>query len=847
MASSSTQKAGRTRRTTEKPAAIPQAAPAPKTSRARTARRPSYNFARFEAAWRERWEQSGIYRPDLRSAARPYYNLMMFPYPSAEGLHVGNTYAYIGSDIHGRWQAMRGYDVFEPIGFDAFGIHSENFAIKRKLHPRPTTARNVATFRKQLRRIGNRFDWSHEISSTDPEYYRWTQWILVQFFKAGLMERQRRAVNWCPKDATVLADEQVIAGRCERCGTLVERRELEQWALKITKYADRLLANLETLDWSPRVKAAQRNWIGRSEGLEFAMAVAGHPGVTISAFTTRPDTIYGVTFMAMAADHPLVERIADEAHREAVLAYRAAARTQVDEARAGDERGSPTGAFTGAYAIHPLTGERLPIWTADYVMMEYGTGAIMGVPAHDQRDLDFARAMGLTVRRVVRGAEAAHELENDIPQVANTGTGILIASGEYTGRPSEEAAGAIIAHFEERGLGRRTVQYHLRDWIISRQRYWGPPIPIIWCPDHGAVPVPEDQLPVLLPEVEDYAPGGSGSSPLARVPVFVNTTCPVCGQPARRETDVSDNFLDSAWYFLRYPSSGDDTQPWDPETTRTWLPVDMYVGGAEHSVLHLMYARFITMALHDLGYLGFEEPFTRFRANGMITISGAKISKSRGNVVHPETYIDPYGADAYRVFLVFMGPYELGGDFSEDGLGGAVRFLERVWQIGTQRVIGDSSPSAEARRALHQTIQRVTEDVEALKYHTAIAALMGYLNVLEAQTAATRDEIETLLKLLAPFAPYITEELWARLGHVESIHTSAWPEVEPEALKRATVQMVVQVDGRLRGHIEVPVEADAETVRRIALDDESVRRAVGSRAVHRAVYVEGRLINLVTR
>jgi leucyl-tRNA synthetase len=818
--------------------------PTKATKSERATRRPAYDFARFEAQWCERWEQSSIYRTNLQGAARPYYNLMMFPYPSAEGLHVGNMYAFVGSDIHGRWQAMRGYDVFEPMGFDAFGIHSENFAIKHGLHPRPTTAKNVAHFREQLERIGNRFDWSHVVNSTDPAYYRWTQWIVVQLFNAGLMERQRRTVNWCPKDQTVLADEQVIAGRCERCGTPVEHRELDQWALKITKYADRLLANLETLDWSERVKAAQRNWIGRSEGLEFSMTVAGRTDERISAYTTRPDTIYGVTFVALAPEHPLVERITTTEHADAVAGYRAAAREKAGE---DDGTRAVTGAFTGEYAVHPLTGEQVPIWVADYVLMEYGTGAIMGVPAHDTRDLAFARAMGLPVRQVVQriGAEQGIVDGSELNE-AMVEPGMLTGSGEYSGLGSDEASASIIAHFEERGLGRRAVKYHLRDWVISRQRYWGPPIPIIWCPEHGAVAVPEEQLPVLLPESEDYRPTSSGSSPLARIPEFVETTCPICRGPARRETDVSDNFLDSAWYFLRYPSTGDETRPWDPELTRKWLPVNMYIGGAEHSVLHLMYARFITMALHDLGYLDFEEPFTHFRAHGIITIDGEKISKSRGNVINPDAYIADLGADAFRVYLMFMGPYETGGDFTDAGMGGVTRFLERVWQLATTRRIATGAPDPEARRELHVTIQRVTGDIETLKYHTAIAALMGQLNAMEARPRATREEVETFLRLLAPFAPYVTEEMWARLGHKRSIHTSAWPEVDLAALRRASVPLVVQVDGRLRDHITVPAEASEAEIEGIALSAEGVRRALGERPVARVVHVPGRLVNVVT-
>src|SRR5690348_3916923 len=611
---------------------------------------------------------------------------MMFPYPSAEGLHVGNMYPYTGSDIHGRWMSMRGYDVFEPMGFDAFGIHSENFAIKRGIHPTILTARNVTHFREdQLKRIGNRFDWAHEVDTTDPRYYRWTQWIFIQLFKVGLAERKSAAVNWCPNDKTVLADEQVINGHCERCGWLVERRELEQWFLKITKYADQLLENLKTLDWSERVKTAQRNWIGRSEGLQFAMAVAGDTARAIEAFTTRPDTINGVTFVALSPQHPLVAAITDEAHAAAVTAYVEANRQK--PADHSDEARPDTGVFTGRYAIHPLTGEQIPIWVASYVLMDYGTGAIMGVPAHDDRDLIFARAMGLPVRTVVQptGEQAQVDAQADDAE-AFTDYGLLVNSGAFSGIDSAEASSAIIAAFEARKIGSRSVKYHLRDWLISRQRYWGPPIPIIYCPEHGAVPVPDDQLPVLLPYMEDYRPTGTGVSPLAADAAFVHTTCPICGGPARRETDVSDNFLDSAWYFLRYPSHDDADAAWDAAMTRKWLPVNMYVGGAEHSVLHLLYSRFITMALHDLGHLDFEEPFPHFRANGMITTNGAKISKSRPETyVSPDTYLDTVGADAFRTYLMFMGPYEGGGDFSDRGLGGVTRFLDRIWRFVTER------------------------------------------------------------------------------------------------------------------------------------------------------------------
>ncbi len=810
-----------------------------------TTRPPQYDFAAFEAKWRERWEASGIYQTDLEHARKPYFNLMMFPYPSAEGLHVGNMYPYTGSDIHGRWMSMRGYDVFEPMGFDAFGIHSENFAIKRGIHPTILTARNVTHFREgQLKRIGNRFDWAHEVDTTDPRYYRWTQWIFIQLFEAGLAERKSAAVNWCPNDKTVLADEQVINGHCERCGWLVERRELEQWFLKITKYADRLLENLKTLDWSERVKTAQRNWIGRSEGLQFAMAVAGDTAQTIEAFTTRPDTIYGVTFVALSPQHPLVAAITDEAHAATVTAYVAA--NQQRPADHSDEARPDTGVFTGRYAIHPLTGEQIPIWVASYVLMDYGTGAIMGVPAHDDRDLIFARAMGLPVRTVVQPM-GKHAQADDAE--AFTDDGVLINSGAYSGMPSAEASSAIIAEFEARKIGNRSVKYHLRDWLISRQRYWGPPIPIIYCPEHGAVPVPDDQLPVLLPYVEDFQPKGTGVAPLASDPAFVQTTCPICGKPARRETDVNDNFLDSAWYYLRYPSSDDDSESWNPAMTRKWLPVNMYTGGAEHSLLHMMYSRFITMALHDLGHLDFEEPFPHFRANGTITRDGAKISKSKGNIINPDDYINRYGADVFRIYLMFLGPYEADADFTDRNISGVVRFLDRVWRIATSTATTSQSKArGVARRDLHRTIQRVTEDTGAFKYNTAIATLMEYVNGLEARKQPSREELRALVKLLAPYAPFITEELWERIegASVASIHTQPWPSFDPNALVSETVTMVVQVNGRLRDRITVATNATDEQVRAAAAAAPNVRRAVGAASVRQVVIVPGRLVNIVT-
>ncbi len=804
---------------------------------------PAYDFAGLETKWRERWERQQLYHVDLQQATRPYYNLMMFPYPSAEGLHVGNMYAYVGSDIHGRWQAMQGYDVFEPMGFDAFGIHSENFAIGRGIHPRTLTAQNVAHFREQLQSIGNRYDWSHEVQTTDPQYYRWTQWLFLQLFKNGLAERKTAPVNWCPKDKTVLADEQIIAGRCERCDTPVERRWLEQWFLKLSTYAQRLLDTLDELDWSKRVIATQRNWIGRSEGLEFSMEIADHPGTNVEVYTTRPDTIFGMTFVALAPQHPLIAIITTGEQLTAVASYQEAVnrlRTDTEEAT--------TGVFTGSYALHPLSGERIPIWIADFVLESYGAGAVMGVPAHDKRDLAFAHAFDLPVRTVVVPSNM-----QTVPEAKQTGeaftlSGILIDSAGYSGMTSEQASAALVSWFEQQKRGKRVCRYRLRDWLISRQRYWGPPIPIIYCPEHGTVPVPEEDLPVLLPEIENWMPTGTGVSPLAAVADFIHTTCPLCGQAATRETDVSDNFLDSAWYFLRYLSSTDEAQPWDPALAQRWLPVSMYIGGPEHSVLHLMYVRFITMALYDGGYLTFEQPFKCFRAHGTITKDGAKISKSKGNVINPDDYILRFGADVFRVYLMFMGPYETGGDFSDRGIGGVVRFLDRVWSLVTGHTQSASKKQlqGEARGELHRLIKRVTEDMAALKYNNAVAALMGHLNVLEDRQKVGREELTTFLLLLAPLAPFISEELWERLGQRGSIHTAPWPPFDPAAIQTATISLVVQVNGRVRASLEIAHDALEEDIRSQALALPQVQRFVAEQEVSRTIYVPGRLINIVT-
>ncbi len=790
-----------------------------------------YDPEAVEAKWQERWEAEHVNEPDLDTPSRPFYNLMMYPYPSAEGLHVGNMFAFTGSDVFGRFKRLQGYDVFEPIGFDAFGIHSENYAIKVGTHPAELIPRNIANFRRQLRRMGGMFDWRHELSTTDPAYYKWTQWIFLQLYKAGKAYKKLGAVNWCPECKTVLANEQVIEGFCERHpGVRVEQRTLKQWYFRITEYAEQLLRHLDDpskMDWSESTAAAQRNWIGRSEGAEITFRVA-RGDQAVAVFTTRPDTLFGATFMVLAPEHPLVDQVSTHAQRPAVEDYvRATAAKDLVSRRVGERE--KTGVFTGGYTINPATGAEIPIWIADYVLMEYGTGAIMAVPAHDERDLEFAEKFDLPVVRVIDDDER------------------LIASGSFTGRPASTAIGEIIRWLEERDVGRGQVQYRLYDWCISRQRYWGPPIPIIYCDDCGAVAVPETDLPVLLPPLENFRPDDSGTSPLARNTEWYFVPCPECGKPGHRETDVSDTFLDSAWYYLRYPSTEFDDRPLDPARTKTWCPVATYIGGNEHAVLHLLYARFLAMALYDLGYLDFDEPFLKFRAHGLIVKDGAKMSKSRGNVVIPDDYLARWGADTFRMYLMSLGPFQEGGDFRDAGISGPRRFLDKVWELVRRCVSEDAIGEINHPVMVkwHQTKQKVTQDIQDLKYNTAIAALMELLNVMRGVQCYEQKVVEDMLVMLAPFAPHFTEECWERLGHEQSIFDAAWPSWDSALLVEDQTEVVIQVNGRTRSKVQVPRDSDEATVVAAALADEKIQRHLAGKAVRKRIYVPNRLVNLV--
>ncbi len=814
-----------------------------------TERTDRYDATPIEHKWRKRWEESGLYRTDLiLSSGRPkFYNLMEFPYPSAEGLHIGHVYTYGGADTNGRFQRMRGHEVFEPMGFDAFGIHTENYALKIDTNPMQLTARTTRRYREeQLSRIGAMFDWTHSVDTSQPAYYRWTQWLFLQLYKAGLAVRKKAAVNWCPHCLTVLANEQVIDGRCERCDTPVVQRELTQWFFTITDYADRLLNGLGKLDWPDESKRRQAYWIGRSEGAELVFTLVppnprgAAPGEPIPVFTTRPDTVFGATYVVLAPEHPLVEEITTPTQHAAVQAYieRARGATEIERTNAEREK---TGVFTGAYAINPATQARVPIWIADYVLVQYGTGAIMAVPGHDERDYAFARQFDLPIIEVVAS-------DAGIADAAYTGPGTMINSQQFDGLPSDEAKRAVVAWLAEAGTAQPRVTYRLRDWLISRQRYWGPPIPIIYCPKDGIVPVPEDQLPVLLPEVEDFHPTGTGKSPLTSVPSFVNTTCPICGGPAERETDVSDTFLDSSWYFLRYPCTEWNDRPFDPERLEQWLPVDMYFGGKEHVVMHHLYARFVTMVLHDMGHLPFEEPFTRLRLHGFVTKDGAKMSKSRGNVINPDEYIARIGADAFRSYLLFMGPFDQDNDFRDMNLVGVTRYQERVWRLMTETApIGGTGVEM---RPLHQAIKRVTRELSAYQYHTAIAALMEFGNWIGANRDAFTAEqygeaLRALTLMLAPVMPFLAEELWERQDGEYSVHQQTWPTWDEELAKDAEIVVPVQVNGKVRDRLTVAPGTDEATLRAQALASARVQEYLSGREPKKVIVVPDRMVNIV--
>jgi leucyl-tRNA synthetase len=817
-----------------------------------------YDHRAIETKWQDRWEKGRVAEVDLRSAQRKYYMLMMFPYPSGDRLHVGHGRNYILGDALYRYLRMRGRRALNPMGWDAFGLPAENAAIQRGVHPREWTLDNIRVMKKQFRRWGILYDWSKEVTSCQPDYYRWNQWLFLRMFERGLAYKKRAPVNWCPSCRTVLANEQVVDGACERCGTAVIQKDLEQWFLRITAFAESLLAGLDGLDgWPEKVKIMQRNWIGRSPGAEIDFALDG--GGTVTVFTTRPDTLHGATFMVLAPEHEAVAGlIAGHPERAELEAWIDRVRNTPRIQREGEDT-PKEGRSTGGFALHPATGERIPIWLANYVLPDYGTGAVMGVPAHDQRDLDFARAHGLPVRLVY------HPEDRDLDPATMTEAipeeGRIRGTGEFDGLPpTAETVGAFVAWLERTGRGRAKVTYRLRDWLISRQRYWGTPIPIVYCDACGVVAVPDAQLPVELPLDVEFS--GREGNPLSRHAAFVGTTCPRCGAPARRETDTMDTFVDSSWYYLRYLSARDAERLVDPDLAARWSPVDQYIGGIEHAILHLLYARFVCRVLREFGLVPFDEPFLNLFNQGMITRFSErtgrieKMSKSRGNTVSPDQLIEEMGADTERVYTLFLGPPEDEVEWNDEAVSGAYRFLQRLWRVAEK--VAEAPPTApgdaELERLRHATIQRVTRDFDRFKFNTAIAALMELLNALtraveekRASRLGCEEALDTLVQLLHPIAPHLTEELWERRGHVESLLDSDWPAADEEKLRRDRLTVVVQVDGRLRDRIEVDADAREAQVRDAALASAKVREHVGDRPLAKAVYVPGRLINLVTR
>ena len=804
----------------------------------------SYNFGSIEAKWQDRWEEQRVFYVTEDPTRPKYYNVQMYPYPSGD-LHMGHLRNYTYVDLLTRFHRMKGENVLSPMGWDSFGLPAENAAIQTGIHPRIFTERQIVRMKEQLRKLGAVYDWDRELASHTPEFYRWDQWLFLQLFKQGLAYKKLALVNWCPRDQTVLANEQVVDGACERCGTLVERRDLEQWFFRITDYADRLLADLDQLDsWPERVRVMQRNWIGRSEGCRFRIEVADSD-LAFDVFTTRPDTVFGMTFAVLAPEHPLVEQLVAGTEYEAeVRRYVQQARRQSEVERLAE--GVKSGVLIGRQAINPVNGKRVPIFVADYVLMGYGTGAIMAVPGQDQRDWDFAERYGL---EIIRTVQPPTEWSGD----AYTGEGLVINSDFLDDLPIEAAKKKIIEWFEGQGIGVGTVQYRLRDWLISRQRYWGCPIPIVLCPLDGLVPVPEDQLPVIHPDVDDYAP--KGQSPLAGVPDFVNTTCPVCGGPARRETDTMDTFVDSSWYYLRYCDADNSAAIFEPSKVAYWMAVDQYVGGVEHAVLHLLYARFITKVLHDMGLVPVLEPFTRLFTQGMLVKDGAKMSKSKGNVVTPDLYYERYGADAIRLFELFVGPPTDDAVWNDAGLEGTSRFLERVWRMVTGETNAvDREPSPDDREVLavaHRAVKKVTEDIERFRFNTAVAVLMSLANVMAdyLRRGARRETFDELVRLmllmLAPMAPHMSHELWERTGRGDMLAVEPWPVWDPDLVKEEVVTLVVQVNGKVRDRIEVPADIDAAEAERVALSSPKIVQYATN--VEKVISRPPNLVNLVVR
>ncbi|WP_447411135.1 leucine--tRNA ligase [Clostridium perfringens] len=809
----------------------------------------------IDKKWQDKWAESGLYKFDPNKEGEKLYVLEMFSYPSGSQLHAGHWFNYGPVDSWARFKRMQGYNVFQPMGFDAFGLPAENFAIKTGIHPQDSTIKNIAKMEEQLKAMGAMFNWENEVVTCSPEYYKWTQWLFLKLYEKGLAYRKKAPVNWCPSCQTVLANEQVVDGACERCSTEVTKKDLTQWFFKITDYADELLDKLDGLDWPEKTVSMQKHWIGRSTGSQVNFKVKDSD-LNFDVFTTRVDTLCGVSYVVLAPENPLVDEIVSAEQKEAVENYKEEAKKQSDIERQSISR-EKTGVFTGAYAIHPLTGKEVPIWVGDYVLATYGTGAVMAVPAHDERDFAFAEKFNLPINRVI---EAKDGSETNLPFCEH---GILVNSGEFDGLTTAEAKEKIVEKLASMGLGEKKVNFRLRDWLVSRQRYWGAPIPVVYCEECGIVPVPESQLPVELPYDVEFAP--DGKSPLAKSEAFVNTTCPHCGKPAKRETDTLDTFVCSSWYYLRYPDNKNTEAPFNPELINKMLPVDKYVGGPEHACMHLLYARFITKALRDMGYLNFDEPFTSLTHQGLILgPDGLKMSKSKGNTISPDDYIKEYGADVFRMYLMFGFAYTEGGAWSDDGIKSVNRFVERIERIiDTAREAiskGENNKTTmdKAEKELnywrHNTIKSVTDDTDKLQFNTAIARMMEFINALSKYTQEKemnldflKDVVSDYLRLLAPFAPHFSEEQWSLLGNSYSIFNEAWPKFDPKALVKDEVEIAIQVNGKIKNKIMVSSDLDEEGIKAAALADEKIIASTEGKTVVKVIVIKGRLVNIVVK
>lgn len=816
----------------------------------------SYEHKDIDGKWQQRWEESGIFHAK-DSGKDKYYVLVEFPYPSGAGLHVGHPRSYTALDVVARKKRMEGKNVLFPMGWDAFGLPAENYAIKTGIHPSVVTKQNIDTFRRQLQSIGFSFDWSREIDTTDPKYYRWTQWQFLQFFKAGLAYKAKAFINWCPKDKIGLANEEVVNGCCERCGTPVEKKEKEQWMLAITKYADRLIDDLKDVDYLPKIKKQQEDWIGRSEGAEIAFPLLGGPegvGHAVTVFTTRPDTIFGATYLVLAPEHPLVDQITDKSYKSQIDQYVLSVKGKSEMDR-GDATKEKTGVFTGSYVTNPASGEKIPVWIADYVLPHYGTGAIMAVPTEDERDRLFALKFGLNFKHVIwHGGSASKEAviggsealkQEEFESIKNdgvrTGVGYLINSGQFDSIKNDVASDKIIAWLEERGSGKKKTTYKLRDWVFSRQRYWGEPIPLVHCEKDGWVAVPDEQLPVELPQVEKYEPTDNGESPLASIESFVNTTCPTCGGPAKRETDTMPNWAGSSWYFLRYADPHNDEAFASKKALKYWMPVDLYNGGMEHTTLHLLYSRFWNKFLFDQGHVPTSEPYARRHSHGLILADdGTKMSKSVGNVVNPDDVVREYGADALRTYILFMGPFEEHVPWSTNGLVGVKRFLEKVVRLSEKLTDAEDKM---VTTALHKTIKKVTSDIEGFKFNTAVAAMMTFVNEAQ-EKGISKEGFMLFLRILAPFAPHIGNELWEKLGEKGFVEQQEWPEADASMLVEETVTVAVQVNGKLRANIIVAPDTSDADLTAAALADENVKKYLTGEP-KKTIVVKNKIVNFV--